>query len=121
MYRPLHTYLWTGQWNYASTGEILQTGMYRGHYLRICGQASGIMPVLEEFFKLICIGHYLRICGQTSGIMPVLGKFFKLVCIEDNEHKHGVDNHHPPEDEHRQTPQAIKQLSIENKTITHTL
>ena len=48
-------YLWTGQWNYASTGEILQTGMYRGHYLSICGQASGIMPVLGKFFKLVCI------------------------------------------------------------------
>ena len=48
-------YLWTGQWNYASTWEILQTGMYRGHYLRICGQASGIMPVLGKFFKLVCI------------------------------------------------------------------
>ena len=66
-------------------------------------------------------GHYLRICGQASGIMPVLGKFFKLVGIEDNEHKHGVDNHHPPEDEHRQTPQAIKQLSIENRTLIHIL
>ena len=48
-------YLWKGQWNYASTGGILQTGMYRGHYLRICGKASGIMPVLREFFKLVCI------------------------------------------------------------------
>ena len=27
-------------------------------------------------------GYYLRICGKASGIMPVLGKFFKLVCIE---------------------------------------
>ena len=48
-------YLWKGQWNYASTGEILQTGRYRGHYLCICGKASGIMPVLGKFFKLVCI------------------------------------------------------------------
>ena len=48
-------YLWKGQWNYASTGGILQTGLYRGQYLDICGQASRIMPVLWEFFKLVCI------------------------------------------------------------------
>ena len=48
-------YLWKGQWNYASTGGILQLGRYRGHYLRICGKASGIMSVLGKFFKLVCI------------------------------------------------------------------
>ena len=24
-------YLWKGQWNYVSYGEILQTSLYRGH------------------------------------------------------------------------------------------
>ena len=79
-------YLWKGQWNYASTGEILHTCMYRGHYLCICGKASGIMPVLGKFFKLVCIEDItnLCICGKASGTMQVLGEFFKLVCIEDN-------------------------------------
>ena len=83
-------YLWKDQWNYASTGGILQTGRYRGHYLRICGEASGIMPVLGKFLKLVGIedityvsverpvefltylwkGQWnsLRICGKASGI-----------------------------------------------------
>ena len=29
--RKILTYLWIGQWNYACTGGILQTGRYRGH------------------------------------------------------------------------------------------
>ena len=44
---------WIGKWNYANTGKILQLGRYREHYLCICGKASGIMPVLGEFFKLV--------------------------------------------------------------------
>ena len=43
--------------------------------LCICGKASGTMQVLGEFFKLVCI--------EASGNMPVLGKFFKLVGIGD--------------------------------------
>ena len=70
-------YLWKGQWNYASSEGILQTGRYRGHYLRICRQASEIMPVVWEFFKLVCIEDITNVsverpvelcqyCGNSS-------------------------------------------------------
>ena len=51
--RNILMYLWKGHWIYASTGGILRIGMYRGHV--IYAKACGIMPVLGEFFKLVCI------------------------------------------------------------------
>ena len=73
----MHT--WIGKWNYANTGKILQLGRYREHYLCICGKASGIMPVLGEFFKLVCIEgityvsverpvELCQYCGNSSNL-----------------------------------------------------
>ena len=46
--------------------SLLQNGMYRGHYLRICGKASGIMPVLGEFLKLVFIKDITYVSVERS-------------------------------------------------------